>query len=497
MAATEYAGQQESDGSGGERIAMNAPYISNWTLAKKLVANSAAYGFFRFINQVGAMLMLPVYWQYLTPADFGVIAIAGIISMFIQPVLNLGLHSSVERFYFEYTKLSRRAVITKLWIISIAAAAVMTVTLDQLLTCYYDKLFSSASYSEIRVIVLTIFFSSLQYIPFVILRVTERVKEFGVITSLGFLSTSAINIALVIGLGMGVEGYFLGQCASAVIWGVYWLVWMRKHWLFSWRTPVGVELRYSIYQLPIVVVDAGNRVVDKFLLEKYLGQAQFGIYSIADKFGGLFYQVNSSLKAAFFPIIYKMFGQGDSEANRMLPRVSMLYGLFLAYAALLFSLLSGSFVHLFATPEFHDVVRYIPFFVLIYFIKSQETIWGRGADIAKRNDIQMYVSVPLLLGSIGLLYFLIPQYGIFGALTGLLFATTLRVGILIYVGHQLYRRKFPTLQLSIVIACCCIIYFIVSLINIDNQWGNLALRFGVTTFTFLILFRVLMNLDNP
>jgi O-antigen/teichoic acid export membrane protein len=297
-----------------------------------------------------------------------------------------------------------------------------------------------------------------------------------------------MHVVLIIGLGMGVEGFFLGQFASAVIMSIYWVVWMRQYWHFSWRTAVGQELRYSIYQLPIAVVDAANRVVDKFLLEKYVGLAQFGIYSVADKFGGLFYQVNGSLKAAFFPIIYKMVGQGDPGAEKMLPRVSMLYYLFLAYTALLFSLLGESFVRLFANPEFHGVIQYIPWFILIYFIKSQETVWGRGADIAKRNDIQMYVSVPLLLGSIALTYFLVRQHGILGAIVGLLIATTVRVGILVYVGHRLYRRVFPWLPVLAITTFCWLVYFGASLIDLTSQLANFVARFSVSTFFWFVFF---------
>jgi O-antigen/teichoic acid export membrane protein len=469
---------------------------STWGLAKRLGTNSAAYGIFRLINQAGALVMLPVYWAYLTPEDFGLIAIVGIIAMLVQPMANLGLHSSIERFYYEYDEQSKWAAITKIWAIGVVSALLMIVALDQILVHFYHVFFSKAKYDSVRIAVFTIFFVSLQYVPFVILRVTERIREFGVLMSLGFLSMSAINVVLIVGFGMGVDGYFIGQFVNAVIWGAYWLAWMRRRWVFAWGTVVREELRYSIYQLPITIVESANRVVDKFLLEKYVGLAQFGIYSIADKFGGFFYQVNSALKAAFYPIIYKMVGQGDPGVEKMLPRVSMLYYLMLAYTALIFSLLSESFVRLFARPEFHEAIRYIPVFVLIYFIKSQETVWGRGADIAKRTDVQMYISVPLLLGSIALTYVLVRSHGIYGAIAAMLIASTVRVGILIYVGHRLYRRDFPWIPILSVAVYCGLVYFGAALIELGSLWMDIVTRFMLATVLLAVFFLFYIRLAD-
>lgn len=471
---------------------------SIWHITKRLGVNSMAYGFFRTINQVGALLMLPIYWGYLTPRDFGLMAIMSIIAMVLQPVANLGLQSSVERFYFEYDEEYRWKAITKIWLISVMSALIIILSLDQILNYQYTAFFSKGQYSSIRIAVFTIFFISFQYVPFVILRVTERIKEFGIITSLSFLTMSGINIILIVYLDFGVEGYFLGQFANAVIWGGYWVIWMSRKWQFDLSVPIIEELKYSLFQVPVVIVDSISKVVDKFLLEKYIGLADLGVYSIADRFGGFFFQINSSLKAAFFPIIYKSVSLDEQDTKHTLSKVSMVYYLFIIYFALIFSLLSESFIRIFAGEEYYSAISYIPYFVFIYFIKCQETVWGRGADLAKRNDIHMYISVPLLIGSIILSYFLIKSFGIFGAIWALIIASLIRVSVLIVVGHILFKRPFPWKYFTSVTVYCGLIYWGISNIHFGSYWLDFLLRFiAITMFILIYFIAFLKFFDKP
>jgi len=46
--------------------------------------------------------MLPIYTRYLTPDDYGVVALVLSLQSFLPLIMTLQVHNSISRFYFDY-----------------------------------------------------------------------------------------------------------------------------------------------------------------------------------------------------------------------------------------------------------------------------------------------------------------------------------------------------------------------------------------------------------
>ena len=68
----------------------------------QLARNSSWYLIGNFLSIFIGVLLLPLYTRFLTPTDYGIVAIAASVTAFLGAFYQLGLIGAYNRFYFEY-----------------------------------------------------------------------------------------------------------------------------------------------------------------------------------------------------------------------------------------------------------------------------------------------------------------------------------------------------------------------------------------------------------
>lgn len=80
---------------------------------KRFFKHSSIYAIGNIINRIGAFVLLPVYTNYLTVTEYGIIEIFYVISSVISGFLAIGLAHATLRFYYEYEQQDdRNAVVS-------------------------------------------------------------------------------------------------------------------------------------------------------------------------------------------------------------------------------------------------------------------------------------------------------------------------------------------------------------------------------------------------
>ena len=346
-------------------------------------------------------------------------------------------------------------------------ATLLLIITDWFLSHYSTFIFKNTPYEYIRLSVFTSYLLSFQYIPFVILRVTEQIKYFGIISSLSFLLQTCFTMIYIVGFKMGVEGILIGQLSNAVIWFLYWIIWMFRRWKKCFAINILEEFKYSIFYIPAILLEQIAKVYDKIILNRFISPHDLGIYSQGQRIGAAYDQINSSIKSAFFPIIYTMDAD-ETNLEHELPKLSSLYFLILLYFIFLLNGAAVILVETFGRGMYDEVLKYVYIFILVSFIRSQDLVWGIGFDLAKRSDIFMMISLSMSTLSIILMSCLVPKFGLIGALTVLAFFAFVRSSILIYKGHKLYKRHFPFKYICTLIFVTGIFFIIFKNINMQS-----------------------------
>jgi O-antigen/teichoic acid export membrane protein len=78
---------------------------------RRLASDSVIYGLGSVANQALSFLLLPLYTQYLTPADYGTLALLGAAGGVLALIVNAGVQSGLTRIFFDYENEDDRAAV--------------------------------------------------------------------------------------------------------------------------------------------------------------------------------------------------------------------------------------------------------------------------------------------------------------------------------------------------------------------------------------------------
>src|SRR5277367_1929829 len=80
---------------------------------KRLVKHSAIYGIGGIVSRVLAIVLLPLYLDYLPPSAYGQVEIVTAATAVLSIVLQMGIASAFFRFYFDTKDAVRRLVVVR------------------------------------------------------------------------------------------------------------------------------------------------------------------------------------------------------------------------------------------------------------------------------------------------------------------------------------------------------------------------------------------------
>src|SRR4051812_46439862 len=98
-----------------------------------LFKHSTIYALGTLSRQLASFLMLPVYTNYLTPADYGVVGLLSFTLALLEPLLGARLSEAMPKFYYDQADPNKReAVVTTALTVTASVSTVVSVLLFSL-----------------------------------------------------------------------------------------------------------------------------------------------------------------------------------------------------------------------------------------------------------------------------------------------------------------------------------------------------------------------------
>lgn len=467
--------------------------LTRHQLLKRMFSHAWIYGVGIILARAGGILLLPIYWLKLSPADFGVIGLSQALILFLSPVLALGLHDAVQRLFHEWSASERKDRLGSIWLVSNAVGLTICGLLTFAGPYLFEAVLAQVPFSPYLMIVLwTAFAMNLSLIPLAVMRVQEESRRYTVIAIFMFLSQSAVTIYLVLVAELGPAGYLAGALINAIGWGLYFISYMAKRIRWSVRlTHLRDPLRYSLPIAPASLLEGVSQILDRYFLDKFVGLQQIGLYSLANQVGGGFNVFNQTIKNSWYPFIYRVVTE-RKDAPTVVARLSLYLLAVLAPVAIAIALLSKELIIWVGDERYHGVYELIPMFVLVYFMQAGWTILGRGMDLAKRLHYTPLVQVVGLVIGVAALWWLVPRYGMWGAIWALLISNATKTVVLLSLSFYFYPRPALLGKFSRLFAIAAVMYWLgASVSTVSVIEGALAKSGIILTGSAAILWFVL------
>ncbi len=384
---------------------------------KRLARGSLIYGVGSVLQRFLTLLLLPLFTRVLTPEDYGVIAIIGLLSVALTGVFTLGTGNSLGVLYFQEEETARRPAIV--W--SNALLVVVTCTgLVGLLSAGAEGIssvvFQTSEYADYLVIAFITLGLTTVADPFLAyLRMEERARTYVVLTLCHTLVTTGFSILLVLILRWGIKGLLVANLAGQLATLCLVMAIVPRDLPFGIDRQVFLPLVRvgfpSIFGLfAFLLID----YADRQMLQRMVGLEALGVYSIGYSFG-MMISVLVGAFATAWPPFFMSFSQRLPEARKLFGRIFEYYLLAFGLISAAFFVVARPAVIVLVAPEFRSAYVVVGVVAAAYMLKGCYLILLPGIYFARKLAYQSGIEWVAAIINVLLNFFLIPRYGILGA----------------------------------------------------------------------------------
>jgi O-antigen/teichoic acid export membrane protein len=383
---------------------------------KRLLGHTLVYGFGNSGSRFVGFLLIPMYTRYLSPEDYGVLALVGLLGQILYMVMSMGQGTAVFRTYFNHDDRERRdeVITTSLWLILLVSFPIAFVTLavNKPLTIVLTGKPDYAVWVMLGSLVVA--FKCLMRLPLSVLRAREQSWRYAVWSFVQTVAGLVLAIAFVAGLHLGGQGVLLSQLLAEVIVCVYLVPATIKGLSLKFsRKDAWDLLGYGVYQIPTAALGFLLHMADRYFLKHYADLHSVGIYSLGYRFGELLWIPIMAFSLAWAPFLFEHRKSKDAPA--LFARVCTYFAAIMGMLWLGVALLSQEIITIMARPAFHEAYRVVPWIAGAFFFQGLAYVASIGFVLDRKIKYRPLVLAAATVINLGLNYLLVPRYAMMGA----------------------------------------------------------------------------------
>jgi len=429
-----------------EAAAEVLPVPSAGTVARRILRASTVYGSANFGIRALNFLLLPIYTRYLTPADYGIVALAETLAVFLLQIVGLGFDACIQRLYFRHVDdpkaLSSYIGSTLKFVLAMEAGFLLLfLTIGPWLQRVIAP-HSSVPYRYLALAMIATAGTQFYSYRLVLYQAEHRPWIYAILSALSFALTASFTIGLVVFARRGVMGMLLGKslagtvCLAIAIFLAWPAFRSHFHWDYVRETAaMGLPL------VPHVLMAMGLITADRFILAHYRDLREVGLYSIAYTFGMIMSLVTISLNQAWAPVYYDVARKGD-EGRQVLSKMCSGLVIVLTAIACFGALIAQDFVAHFLDHRYAAAGRVVPWIIGAYLAHSVFSMFSLASMQARKTKLVMGASFVALVVNTALNFALIPHWGMYGAAYATLVAYVIEAVVMYGLAQRVYRLHY-------------------------------------------------------
>lgn len=360
--------------------------------------------------------MLPVMTRYLTPLDYGTVAIFAVLIGFLSPFIGLSTVGAIARQYYEKNSVDLPKYITNCLMIFLVTLAIVT-TVFLLFSGQIENLVIFPRNWFLAVIIV----SASQFIIQLVLvlwQVQVKSISYGSFQILQTLFNVGLSVWLVVGFGMNWQGRLLGQVFAISAFGVFGMVILWKDGWLKLEFDLGYIKHAVKFGAPLIFHSFGGWImtaIDRLFINKIVGVADTGIYVVGYQVGAVIYLLVSSFNIAWVPWFYAKLKQDDPSIKLKIVKFTYLYGFGIIFIAIALSLIAPWFLSFFVGKAFLGSSRIVVWIAMAYAVKGMHMMAVNYLYYVQRTYLIACITFSSALLHIIISYLFISANGAIGA----------------------------------------------------------------------------------
>ncbi len=443
---------------------------------KSLFNQSIIYGLSSIIPRFLNFLLVPLYTNYYSPLEYGIVADLYSWTVLLNIIVTYGMETSLMRF-FNYEYENKKVYSTAFYSIFFSSLIFLTITIY-----FKNKIADLLGYTfnseYIIYFSLIIFFDAVCALPFVKLRIENKPLAFAGIKITNVLINIFLNILLIVFLPKLLLNWFninikldvgfifisnlIASCITAILL-------IRK---FPPIKFVSLSLlkKMLLYGLPLMLSGlAGsiNDVIDRQFIKYFSPNntnalEDLGIYFANVKIAVILILFIQTFRYAAEPFFFSNREKKDSREN--ISKI-MTFFIFINFLVFLFTYGNLSIFKYYIGSEYWSGLKIVPvvlFANILVGIFLNLSVWYKLSDKTYFGILILGVG---LIFTIVLDYLLVPKFGYVAAAYVRMFSYLIMIIISYFLGQYFYRINYEIMKISHYFLIFIVLYFVMKFLN--------------------------------
>jgi O-antigen/teichoic acid export membrane protein len=383
---------------------------------RRLGRHSAIYGLGGLVSRILAVLLLPLYTRYLTPADYGKVETLVALTTVLGLVLALGISSAFFRFYFDSSDAGRRLLVVRTSFWFVMGMATLGLVLGLVFSGQISSwLFGSSSSSDLVAASFVGLWAGMNWAQITnVFRAEERSVAYVSATIANILITVGATLVLVVGFEKGPLGVIIGTFVGTLAVYFMLLVYRREQLGLQFdRRLLGEMNHFGLPLVPSAVLLWVTNFSDRLFLVKLSGTTEVGLYSVGVRFASAMVLLLTAFRTAWPAFAYSI--EDDREAQRAYAYVLTYLVLVTTWVATGLALLSPWLIQWLTAPAFSSASRVVGPLSFGAVAFGGYIVVAIGVGRVRRTQFNWVVTGAAAAVNVALNLVLIPPFGMMGA----------------------------------------------------------------------------------
>ena len=386
------------------------------TRIRDLSKNLAIYGLGDVAIQILNFLLLPLYVQYLTRVDYGILALLAAVEAPAKLAFRWGIDGALMRYWYDCTdERDRERLASTVFFFLLAANGLLLAAALLVAPLLSEDLFDRPGYTlALQLVLLNTFAIGFTFIPFHVMRIQNKAAQYSGLAFARSIATLLGRLLTVVGLGWGVIGIVITDVAVTAILLLVLLPWFGAliRPVFS-KEVLRQTLAFGLPRVPHGFALQVMSVADRLILQKFRSTAEIGAYSIGVTFGLIPKIGLAAFEAAWAPFYYAVSRQPD--AKRVFVTVSGYGVAILALMTAGLSAIARDLLALMTRGQFTDASPIVGWTAVGVFFYGIYLLTSIGLNITTQTRYYPVSTTTGAVLNVALNLALVPRYGMYGA----------------------------------------------------------------------------------
>lgn len=390
---------------------------------------SSVYLISNILNALVPFVLLPVFTRYLSPSEYGQIAMFQTLVTGLAAVIGLNAVGAANRKYYDHQAQKEFSLFN--------GACIHILSVSMLVFGIMAALMSNMLSNWLNIprfwIYLAIIISGANFVVQLRLgqwQMRKQAVQFGMLQVSQGIGVLLLSLILVVGLQEGALGRIAAMLMVAVLYAVisFWSLFRDRLLVLSQYRPdhINEALRFGIPLVPHVLGIFFLSSIDRFLINQQLGVAEAGIYMLAVQLSLGMAIVFDAINKAMVPWLFNALSENNPEVLQRVVRLTYVFFIVVLALGGLSFWVGPWVVHLVAGPAYGRAASVIGWLCLGQAFGGMYLMVTNYIFYAKRTGRLSCVTISLGIFNVMLLLYLMKLQGIVGVAMAFAIAMCLR-----------------------------------------------------------------------